>query len=279
MAKNGLDYELLDFGGGRKLERFGKIILDRPEVLANQRCKMPSSYWNIEAHGSYNDSDKKTGKWIDLNNLPEAWSIEYQGKFGKIVLELKPGKFKHVGVFPEQEKHWRFLEKSIKPGHKMLNLFGYTGMASLVAAKAGAVVYHNDSSKSIIKQAVQNAEESGIANIHWVCEDALKFALREEKRNHTYDFIIMDPPVYGRGKNGERWKIEALLPHLIKTTASLLNKGGYLILNTYSPQITLENMIAEMAFNSLKCLDSGWLSLKAKEGAVLNLSKYTLAKK
>lgn len=279
MPKNGLDYELLDFGGGRKLERFGKIILDRPDVLANQRCKMPSSYWESEAHGRYNDSDKKTGEWMNLNGLPEVWTSEYQGKFGKIVLELKPGKFKHPGVFPEQEKHWRFLEKSIKPGQRMLNLFGYTGMASLVAAKAGADVFHNDSSKSIIKQAVQNAEKSGITNIHWVCEDALKFALREEKRNHKYDFIIMDPPVYGRGKNGERWKIEELLPQLVKTTASLLNNGGYLILNTYSPQILLENMIAEMAFNKLKCIDSGWLGIKAKDGRLLNLSKYTLAKK
>lgn len=279
MAKSGLDYELLDFGSGRKLERFGKIILDRPEILANQRPKNPFSYWQSVADARYNEFDKKSGKWIRLKNLPESWNSEYIGEGGKIILELKPGKFKHVGVFPEQEKHWQFLEDTVRPGQKVLNLFGYTGVSSLVAAKAGGDVFHNDSSKSIINQAVANAEKSGITTIHWVCDDALKFATREEKRNHKYDFIIMDPPVYGRGKNGERWKIEELLPQLVKTSAALLNKGGYLILNTYSPKISLENMIAEMTFNNLRCVNSGWLEIKSSDGRFLNLSKYTLAKK
>lgn len=279
MAKKGLDYELLDFGDGRKLERFGNIILDRPEVGAKGKPKLSRSVWSSRANGQYQEWSKNGGRWIALNGLPDSWECQYKGKKSTLTLELKPGKFKHIGIFPEQEKHWKFLEKEIEPGDRLLNLFGYTGMASLIGAKAGADVFHNDASHSVIKQAKKNAVLSGINTIHWVCEDALKFAKREEKRGRKYRFIIMDPPVFGRGTHGEHWKLEALLPELIKTVSALLSPGGTLILNTYSPQIGLDTMIAEMALNHLTCIASGWLSLTADSRSTLKLSKYTVTKK
>ena len=277
--ENSLDYELIDFGNGRKLERFGNYILNRPEILANKPKKLSNTIWENMAHGFYMDSQKQTGKWINSSDLPDQWLCNYTSQNKKWVLELTPGKFKHVGVFPEQEKHWKFLEKHVKPGHRILNLFGYTGASSLASAKAGGDVFHVDSSKSVIKWAAKNAGLSNISSIHWVCDDALKFSERELKRGSLYDFIIMDPPVFGQGKKGVRWKLEDLLPHLIKTTSGLLNKGGVLILNTYSPVVSLEEMEDLMVKNSLICTKKGWLNVSTKDGHKLNLSKYTIARR
>lgn len=278
MAKNASDYELLDFGDGRKLERFGKMILDRPEILAKGKPDLPRSQWNSLSNGRYVAQGQKSGKWIDNKGLSEVWKYSFPAENDTIEAELKPGKYKHVGIFPEQEKHWKFIRQHVKPGTRMLNLFGYTGMASLVAAKAGADVFHNDSSRSIIRQAARNAQLSGIDTIHWVCEDALKFAQREAKRQNHYDFIIMDPPVFGRGKRGEKWRLEDLLPKLVKTTAEILNPGGYLILNTYSPKIALDTMRRLMSLYHLDCVESGMLSVRTANGRKLELSKFTLAK-
>ncbi|NEN22123.1 methyltransferase [Cryomorpha ignava] len=276
--ENSLDYELIDFGNGRKLERFGKCILNRPEILANKPKTLSNEAWQKMAHGQYSDSGKETGKWININDLPAQWLCEYASANKQWTLELTPGKYKHVGVFPEQEKHWKYLEKHVKPGHRVLNLFGYTGASSLASANAGGDVFHVDSSKSVIKWAARNAQLSDVSTIHWVCDDALKFAERELKRGSKYDFIIMDPPVFGQGKKGVRWKLENLLPQLVKTTTGLLNKGGILILNTYSPVVSLEEMEELMVKNSLNCTKKGWLSVSIQDGRRLNLSKYTIAK-
>lgn len=277
--ENSLDYELIDFGNGRKLERFGKYILDRPEILANRPKKLSPAEWQKMAHGYYLDSQKQTGIWTNHSQLPEQWLCNYKSPNTAWTLELTPGKFKHVGVFPEQEKHWKYLERHVKSGQKVLNLFGYTGASSLASAKVGGDVYHVDSAKSVIKWAAKNAGLSDVSNIHWVCDDALKFAERELKRGSLYDFIIMDPPVFGQGKKGVRWRLEDLLPHLVKTTSALLNKGGVLILNTYSAVVSLEEMESLMVKNSLNCTKKGWLNVNTKDGRKLNLSKYTISRR
>lgn len=277
--ENSLDYELIDFGNGRKLERFGKYILDRPEILANRPKKLSPAEWQKMAHGYYLDSQKQTGIWTNHSQLPEQWLCNYKSPNTAWTLELTPGKFKHVGVFPEQEKHWKYLERHVKSGQKVLNLFGYTGASSLASAKVGGDVYHVDSAKSVIKWAAKNVGLSDVSNIHWVCDDALKFAERELKRGSLYDFIIMDPPVFGQGKKGVRWRLEDLLPHLVKTTSALLNKGGVLILNTYSAVVSLEEMESLMVKNSLNCTKKGWLNVNTKDGRKLNLSKYTIARR
>ena len=275
--ENGLDYEIIDFGGGRKLERFGEIILSRPEILANNKPKLGAKEWDNRAHGKYFEQKKVIGTWTEPNKLPETWTCKYASQKSNWKLELSPGKYKHVGVFPEQEKHWKYLEDNVKPRDRILNLFGYTGASSLVAAKMGGDVFHVDSSKSVVNWAARNAELSGIDNIHWICDDALKFAERQAKRNHKYDFIIMDPPVFGQGKKGQRWKLEDLLPQLVHTTSSLLSKGGRLILNTYSPVVSLEHMEELMQENGLSCIDKGWLNVMTNDERILALSKFTIA--
>jgi len=276
--KNGLDYELIDFGAGRKLERFGEIILNRPEILATDKPKWNAQEWEKRAHGKYFEQKKAVGFWTKTARLPKTWTCAYFSRKTNWNLELSPGKYKHVGVFPEQEKHWKYLEEHVKPGDRVLNLFGYTGASSLVAAKMGGDVFHVDSSKSVINWAARNAELSRIDNIHWVCDDALKFAERQVRRNHKYDFILMDPPVFGQGKKGQRWKLEDLLPQLVRTTSQLLNRRGTLILNTYSPVVSLDQMEASMEINGLNCTDKGWLNVMTKDGAKLALSKFTLAR-
>lgn len=275
--RNYLDYEIIDFGHGQKLERFGKYTVIRPEVLAVNKPKLSFKDWEGFAHGKYLSGNKNVGKWLSPNKLPENWICEYNSPTTKWSVELKPGKFKHVGVFPEQEKHWIFIENHVDKGSRFLNLFAYTGASSLAAAKRGADVFHVDSSKSIINQAAHNAKISKVDTIRWVVDDALKFAERQNRKNSKFDFIIMDPPVFGQGKKGQRWKLEDLLPQLVTTAASLLVTNGYLILNTYSPVISLGDMERLMKKNQLQCIEKGWLHVTTLDNRKLELSKYTIS--
>lgn len=272
-----LDYELLDFGGGRKLERFGSQILDRPEISAWQKTSKPFSYWKELTNARYVEVNEKVGQWELFKKSDLAWSISLQLPNNKLELGLHYGLHKHVGIFPEQIKHWDYFTRQLKPGKRMLNLFAYTGVASIVAASLGVEVFHVDSSKSIVKQAKQNAEKNQIATIHWVIEDALKFVLREAKRGHAYDYILMDPPAYGRGANGEIWKLDTLLPDLLSTAHSVLVPNGLLILNTYSPKMSLENQgqIAEQA--GFKVFSEGKLKLTSRNQGSLEMSKFLYA--
>lgn len=273
-----LDYELIDFGNGQKLERFGKYTVIRPEVLATAKPQLTPQSWEELAHGKYVSGKKSVGKWLTPNELPDAWICHYASANAPWSVELKPGKFKHVGIFPEQEKHWKFIEKHVRPGMRFLNLFAYTGAASLMAAKIGADVYHVDSSKSILTQAAKNAQISGIETIRWVSDDALKFAERQNRRHLKFDFIIMDPPVFGQGKGGQRWKLEDLLPQLVSTTSNLLAPKGFLILNTYSPVVTLDDMEQLMRIHGLQFVEKGWLSVATANQRKLYLSKFTIFK-
>lgn len=273
-----LDYELLDFGNGRKLERFGNIVVDRPEVLAEENRKLSKEIWK-KAVGRFTPDVKLKGTWQFAKPLDSTWGFAYEN--GATVWEaiLKFGEFKHVGVFPEQQAHWDFISNNIVPGDRFLNLFGYTGCASLTAAKAGADVFHVDSSKSVVNWASKNATNSGIDNIHWVCEDALRFATKEAKRNKKYKCIILDPPVYGRGKKGEHWRIEDLLPTLIETVSSITEDDGFVILNTYSPKVSLSIMENICNKSHLRCIKKGWLNVSTKDNRKLELSRYIIAQK
>lgn len=241
------DYALLDAGGGKKLERWGKVITIRPDLQAGFKPGWTVAEWRDMAHWEFEEQSSTQGIWLKIKaDAPEHWVICYENlNFG-----LKLTQFKHVGLFPEQQANWRFIKSRVRAGQKILNLFAYTGAASLAARDAGAEVVHVDSVKQMITWANDNrvrtaeAEQSPrpLYDIKWVLEDALKFAQRELKRGNKYDGIIMDPPAWGLGVKGERWKLENHLSGLIETAYGLLNPGAFLILNTYSPKIALADL-------------------------------------
>jgi 23S rRNA (cytosine1962-C5)-methyltransferase len=232
------DYELIDAGGGKKLERWGKIITIRPEVQAYFKSEIPFEKWNEMAHWEFIQKGN-SGKWKALKpNSPQTWEIGYNRMKFKLALT----QFKHVGLFPEQKTNWDFISKRIGQDERFLNLFAYTGAASIVARNNGADTFHVDSVKQLISWAKENMDLSRLLNIKWVADDALKFAKREEKRENTYKGIIMDPPAWGIGAKGEKWKLEEQIDELLSTASSLIEPGGFLIVNTYSPQLTLEQL-------------------------------------
>lgn len=228
------DYEVLDTSGGEKLERWGAYTLVRPDpqVIWEEEKKHPG--W-VNPNGHYHRSAKGGGEW-EFHKLPEEWSIKYR----ELTFQLKPFSFKHTGLFPEQAVNWDWCEKIIKNAArpvKVLNLFAYTGGATLSAAQAGASVTHVDASKGMVTWAKENAVSSGLkdAPIRWLVDDCVKFAEREIRRGNTYDGIIMDPPSYGRGPKGEIWKMEESIFPFIKLTARLLSKNAlFFLLNSYT---------------------------------------------
>jgi 23S rRNA (cytosine1962-C5)-methyltransferase len=235
------DYELLDAGEGKKLERWGKAITIRPEIQANFKPGWPYAKWQDMAHWEFEEQSSTQGSWRNIkSDAPEQWIISY----GNLNFGLKLTKFKHVGLFPEQQANWRFIKERVNAGQKVLNLFAYTGAASLVARESGAEVVHVDSVKQLITWANENKERSNLSDIKWVHEDALKFARRELKRGNKYDGIIMDPPAWGLGVKGEKWKLENHLSGLIETAYGLMNPGAFLILNTYSPKVESADLAA-----------------------------------
>jgi len=235
------DYELLDAGDGKKLERWGAIITIRPEIQADFKSGWSYAQWQDIAHWEFEEQSSTQGHWKNIKaQSPEQWLISYQNlSFG-----LKLTQFKHLGLFPEQQANWCFIKERARAGQKVLNLFAYTGAASLVARDAGADVVHVDSVKQLITWANENQERSNLADIKWVHEDALKFAQRELKRGKQYDGIIMDPPAWGLGAKGEKWKLEHHLSSLIETAHGLMNPNAFLIVNTYSPKIELADLVA-----------------------------------
>ncbi|MFT5778166.1 MAG: 23S rRNA (cytosine1962-C5)-methyltransferase [Crocinitomicaceae bacterium] len=228
------DYELIDAGGGQKLERWGKVITIRPEVQAYFRSGKPFEEWKLMAHWEFIPKSGQTGVWKQLKKkAPEEWTIRYK----RLEFNLKLTKFKHVGLFPEQQINWDFIDRGLKTDDSFLNLFAYTGAASCVARYKGANVLHVDSVKQLISWARDNMDQSNLMNIKWVHEDALKFAQREVKRDRKYNGVIMDPPAWGKGANKENWKLEDRLDELVSNAAKLIGEDGFLILNTYTPKI------------------------------------------
>ena len=237
------DYELIDAGGGKKLERWGKIITIRPELQAYFKSGKSFSDWKTIAHWEFIPKEGKSGVWKQLKpGAPKEWTIKYE----QLKFRLKLTKFKHVGLFPEQRVNWDFVQQNINHGDRFLNLFAYTGAASCAARVKGAETLHVDSVKQLISWAKENMEMSQLINIKWVHEDALKFSAREVKRENQYKGIIMDPPAWGIGAKNEKWKLEDRLDELMSNAASLIGKNDFLILNTYSPKVEL-GLIRELS--------------------------------
>ncbi|MBI1838413.1 MAG: class I SAM-dependent methyltransferase [Flavobacteriia bacterium] len=245
------DYELIDAGGGKKLERWGEIITIRPEVQAYFKSEIPFKEWEQKAHFEFILKNGQTGSWKKLKpNFSENWNISYHS----LQFHLELTKFKHVGLFPEQAINWELIHSKLNSNSKFLNLFAYTGAASLIARSTGAETIHVDSVKQLISWAKKNQELSSLENTKWVHEDALKFAEREVKRGNKYHGIIMDPPAWGIGAKGEKWKLEDKLELLISYAKNLLMPDGFLILNTYSPTISTKDIqrLASKHFDSQK---------------------------
>lgn len=254
------DYELIDSGDFEKLERFGKYTTRRPEPQAIWRKSLSEQEWSRMATASFRREagSEERGKWSLSPRQPEQWRISQRVGDKSITLRLGLTSFKHVGVFPEQAENWNFIYDSVrlqiaknpKDVHpKVLNMFAYTGGASLAAVAAGADVTHVDSVKQCISWARENMEESGLSGIRWVVEDALKFARREVKRGHRYNGIILDPPAYGRGPEGEKWVLEQNIVEMLSLCGELLEEGGFLVLNLYS--MGLSAMLAKSAVNQV----------------------------
>ena len=232
---NWKDYELLDTSSGERLERFGDIILIRPDPQIIWNTAKEHPLWN-RAHAHYHRSNRGGGAWEIKRKMPDVWKIRY----GDISLRLKIMGFKHTGVFPEQAVNWDFICDSIKnAGRKVsvLNLFAYTGGATLAAASAGAEVCHVDASKGMVAWGRENADVSNLKDrpIRWIVDDCMKFVQREIRRGRKYDAIIMDPPSYGRGPGGEVWKLEEQLFEFIETCKLLLSENAlFFMLNSYT---------------------------------------------
>lgn len=246
------DYELIDAGNRNKLERWGDIITIRPEVQAYFRPTKSAAEWQALAHWQFIETGKQSGQWQALKpDAPGRWEISYQ----HLRFQLELTHFKHLGLFPEQRSNWDFITEHLSADGRFLNLFAYTGAASCMARSTGAEILHVDSVKPLITWAHGNMELSGLSNIKWVREDALKFAERELKRDRQYDGIIMDPPAWGLGAKGEKWKLENQLEALIASAQGLLSENGFLILNTYSPSIDLHALtrLAHQYFRPTNC--------------------------
>ena len=268
-----IDYELIDSGNGRRLERFGKYVLDRPD---------PEVLWSKSNPGEWNKADAKFEKnWINRNNVPEKWQIDVNGL--KFWLKLTP--FKHTGIFPEQDWAWEYINKQItqyanNPINKnkllnVLNLFAYTATATMFAAKAGAKVTHVDASRPAITWANENRDLNGLAKapIRWIIDDAPTFVNREIKREVKYDAIIMDPPVYGHGPNGKPWDFARDFPKLLNSIRRALSeKPLFVLINAYAistSPITLANTLSDQFKNLGGKIDSGELTIKEKSSGRL----------
>ena len=281
------DYELIDSGNFEKLERFGKYVIARPEPQALWDKSLSEVEWqkNAQAYFKRDTKDKskssennERGKWILKKGMPEQWYIDYHFKALHLKLRLGLTAFKHVGVFPEQAENWNYIYdavNSIKSENKnVLNLFAYTGAASLAVKAAGAEVTHVDSVKQVVTWARENMEASKLNNIRWIVEDAMKFVQREARRGNKYNGIILDPPAYGRGPEGEKWILEKSMNELLKLCQQLLKKENiFLVLNMYSMGFSVlvaENLIKSIFGNDVK-FDSGELSCSDQAGKKLPL--------
>lgn len=278
------DYELIDCGNFEKLERFGKHIVARPEPQAVWDKSLPEQEWNKLAGAWFRreegdkDRNSERGKWHTRPGQPDKWWMHYQRGTMDLQLKLSLSSFKHVGVFPEQAVNWDYLTDKIRsikmPSPRLLNLFAYTGVASLSARHAGAEVTHVDSVKQVITWARESMEASRLDGIRWMVEDAPKFVAREIRRGNRYQGLILDPPAYGRGPNGEKWVLEEQINELLKNCAQILDPDNYFcIINLYSigfSPLIVENLVNSI-FDKVAHMEIGELYLPDRFGKRLPL--------
>lgn len=287
-AKPWEDYELIDAGGFEKLERFGPYITIRPEPQAIWDKTLSDKEWLQKAHVKFVGLSSSSGKWDKLKSMPDNWTIHYPFSEGKkIAFNLAMTKFKHVGIFPEQRVNWDFIYQKTNELKKkyevlpVLNLFAYTGGSSLAAKAAGADVYHVDAIKQVVSWANRNMQSSGLTDIRWVVEDAVKFVKRELRRGRKYRGIILDPPAFGHGPDGENWKLESMINDLLKDVFQILEpEDSYLVLNTYSlglSALVAKNLVEQniSKINNVNTLcDAGEICIQSTAGPVLPLGIY-----
>jgi len=297
------DYELIDTGSREKLERFGKYILIRPEPQAVWQKSMPESEWEKISHARYvrikgkktSAEENERGSWTRKPNMPDRWNIGYRYRQMNLDFRLGLTAFGHIGVFPEQAINWNYIYDRVtqrsklkdqnknpvsgnpQPATRILNLFAYTGGASLAAKAAGADVVHVDSVKPVISWAKEMMEASGLDNIRWVVEDAMNFVRREVKRGNQYDGIILDPPAYGRGPDGEKWILEDSIDEMIAISRQLLNPDhGFFVLSLYSMGFSAlipENLV-KTRFGDMPGMQSGEFYFPDKAGRKLPLGTF-----
>lgn len=274
------DYQLIDSGSYKKLEKFGPFILSRPEPQAVWDTSLSEKEWEKLSSADFRKEagNPEKGEWILKKGMKEQWFLQYKPSDFNISFRLGLTSFKHVGIFPEQAGNWDYIYKKVKQlGNtpKVLNLFAYTGGASLAAKAAGADVSHVDSVKQVITWGRENMEASGLKDIRWVVEDAMKYVQREIRRGNKYQGIILDPPAYGRGPNGEKWIIEDHLNEILKGCRDLLDEQNhFFILNLYSigfSALIVETLLKNI-FKETKNLETGELYLEDQAGKKLPLS-------
>jgi 23S rRNA (cytosine1962-C5)-methyltransferase len=250
-SNNWEEYELLDSGNGLKLERYGQYRLVRPEPEALWQPSLPESEWQADAVFKMT-SEKHGGHWQNIHQVPKRWKMRY----GDLRFWVHASGSRHVGVFPEQGTHWDWIQEQIKTSPKqslnVLNLFGYSGLATLAAAQAGARVTHLDASRSAVSMASDNLKLSGLEDkpVRWILEDAYKFVQREARRGNQYDGLILDPPKFGRGPKGEVWEFYKLLPDLLGNCRKILSdQPRFVVLTAYAVKasaVTLYNAMEDM---------------------------------
>ncbi len=282
------DYELIDSGDGQKLERFGKYTLIRPEpqaiwssVLSEKEwSKLADARFDREQKDKFRFSDEVKGGWTRGKGMPENWQVQYQYNDLKLTLRLALTSFGHVGIFPEQGENWNFIYDTITNWNadrpRVLNLFAYTGAASVVAKTAGADVTHVDASRPGLNWANQNMQLNNLSDIRWVYEDAFKFVKREVKRGNKYHGIIMDPPPYGRGPEGEKWTLQEQLNELVRMSSELLEeKNCFFILSMYAVGLSsLVGLNVAKAHFTIHHAEAGEFFLKSSNGRDLPMGTF-----
>ena len=281
------DYELIDTGNFEKLERFGRYVTRRPEPQAIWRPSLAEEEWRRLSDASFlrDARSDERGEWRLREGMPSRWTVEYRYRGMRLRMRLGLTSFKHVGLFPEQAANWDFIYDNClalggdgrTEAPRVLNLFAYTGGATLAARAAGAGVTHVDSVKQVVTWARENMEQSGLEGVRWIVEDALKFVQREVRRGNRYDGIILDPPAYGRGANGEKWVLEEGICEMLACCAQLLEpERAFLVLNLYSMGLssTLARTAVRQAFGAPRTEQWGELCFTDRGGKELPLGTY-----
>ena len=279
------DYELIDSGDFEKLERFGRYVVRRPEPQAIWRRSLTEEEWRRLADASFlrDGRSEERGEWRLRSGMPSRWTVDYAYEGMRLRMRLGLTSFKRVGLFPEQAANWNFIYdncvrmRAEERTPKVLNLFAYTGGATLAARAAGADTTHVDSVKQVVTWARENMEQSGLEGVRWIVEDALKFVQREVRRGNRYNGIILDPPAYGRGANGEKWILEDNIGEMLECCARLLEpRGAFLVLNLYSMGLsaTLASTAVRQAFGTPFEEQFGELCFDDRAGKRLPLGTY-----